>query len=82
MAEKLTKQHLLFFKKATDDLSVAKGLYASPKETIAHPNKERVGKSKIRTLGAYKGRIKMSNDFDQPLPESYWTGKSNTFCHS
>ncbi len=29
---------------------------------------------KNRTLGLHKGMIEMSDDFDEPLPDSFWLG--------
>jgi hypothetical protein len=29
-----------------------------------------------RVFGQYQGRISMSEDFDEPLPESFWLGES------
>ena len=29
---------------------------------------------KKRTAGLNKGKVKMSKDFDDPLPEAFWTG--------
>jgi hypothetical protein len=31
---------------------------------------------KQRTFGQYVGRIKMSADFDEPLPDTFWLGDS------
>ena len=28
-----------------------------------------------RTLGLNRGAMKMSNDFDEPLPDEFWLGK-------
>lgn len=28
-----------------------------------------------RVFGQYQGRIKMSEDFDEPLPDSFWLGE-------
>jgi hypothetical protein len=30
---------------------------------------------KQRVFGQYAGRIKMSADFDEPLPDSFWLGE-------
>jgi antitoxin (DNA-binding transcriptional repressor) of toxin-antitoxin stability system len=30
--------------------------------------------AKNRTFGRYKGKIKMSDDFDAPLPDDFWLG--------
>ena len=30
--------------------------------------------AKTRTFGRYKGKIKMSDDFDAPLPDEFWLG--------
>lgn len=32
--------------------------------------------NKGRVFGQYQGRISMSDDFDEPLPESFWLGES------
>lgn len=32
--------------------------------------------SKGRTLGLHRGAIWTSDDFDEPLPEEFWTGKA------
>jgi hypothetical protein len=29
-----------------------------------------------RVFGQYQGRIRMSADFDEPLPDSFWLGES------
>lgn len=29
-------------------------------------------KRKFRKLGLFKGQIKMSDDFNEPLPDSFW----------
>jgi hypothetical protein len=29
-----------------------------------------------RVFGKYQGRISMSEDFDEPLPDSFWLGES------
>jgi hypothetical protein len=29
-----------------------------------------------RVFGQYQGRISMSEDFDEPLPDSFWLGES------
>ena len=29
-----------------------------------------------RVFGQYQGRIRMSEDFDEPLPDSFWLGES------
>ncbi len=29
-----------------------------------------------RVFGQYRGRISMSEDFDEPLPDSFWLGES------
>jgi hypothetical protein len=31
---------------------------------------------KPRVFGQYQGRIRMSEDFDDPLPDSFWLGES------
>ncbi len=29
---------------------------------------------KLRTVGEYAGKIRMADDFDAPLPDSFWLG--------
>jgi hypothetical protein len=31
---------------------------------------------KQRVFGQYQGRIRMSEDFDEPLPDAFWLGES------
>jgi hypothetical protein len=33
--------------------------------------------SKKRTVGEYVGKIHISDDFDAPLPDEFWLGKSD-----
>lgn len=40
-----------------------------------HENKGRVNKKK-RVLGLHPGSMRMSDDFDAPLPDEFWFGKS------
>jgi hypothetical protein len=30
-----------------------------------------------RVLGAFKGKIRIANDFDKPLGDEFWLGESN-----
>jgi hypothetical protein len=30
---------------------------------------------KQRTVGEYRGKIRLSDDFSQPLPEQFWVGE-------
>ncbi|MCP4701012.1 MAG: hypothetical protein GY862_29790 [Gammaproteobacteria bacterium] len=32
---------------------------------------------KQRTVGEYAGKIRMADDFDAPLPDSFWLGESS-----
>ena len=32
---------------------------------------------KQRTVGEYEGKIRMTDDFTAPLPDSFWLGKSS-----
>jgi len=38
------------------------------------PKVESAGRTP-RVLGLHKGMVKMSDDFDKPLPDSFWLGK-------
>ena len=57
----------------------AKGLRINSKLTVSaviESNlKTKLKTKKSRVLGAHKGTIKMSDDFDAHLPNSFWTGK-------
>ncbi|WP_295617464.1 hypothetical protein [Chamaesiphon sp. GL140_3_metabinner_50] len=35
-----------------------------------------VSSKQPRVFGQYQGRISMSEDFDDPLPDSFWLGES------
>jgi hypothetical protein len=37
---------------------------------------EAVLSKQARVFGQYQGRISMSEDFDEPLPDSFWLGES------
>ena len=39
-----------------------------------HESKERVKKKRV--LGLHAGSMRMSDDFDAPLPDEFWLGKS------
>jgi len=38
--------------------------------------KQQGGNIKKRTLGEYKGKIRIADDFDAPLGDDFWLGKS------
>jgi Protein of unknown function (DUF2281) len=37
---------------------------------------ESVSPKQQRVFGQYQGKISMSEDFDEPLPDSFWLGES------
>ena len=37
---------------------------------------EAMSSNQPRVFGQYQGRISMSEDFDEPLPDSFWLGES------
>ncbi len=37
-------------------------------------SKKVMGKPYNRVLGSLKGKVKVSDDFDDPLPDSFWLG--------
>ena len=39
-------------------------------------NRQPQASGQRRIFGQYQGRISMSEDFDEPLPESFWLGES------
>ena len=57
----------------------AKGVPVYSKVTVSavidSGSKKINNSKKTRILGAHRGRIKMSDDFDLPLPDSFWIGK-------
>jgi Protein of unknown function (DUF2281) len=48
--------------------------FLAQQRTVAVKNSE-VPKHQ-RVFGQYQGRISMSEDFDAPLPDSFWLGES------
>ncbi len=47
-------------------------LYQTQQSTLRQPTTLK----KQRVFGQYAGRISMSADFDDPLPDSFWLGES------
>lgn len=39
------------------------------------PKVESDGQTEPRVLGLHQGMVTMSEDFDEPLPDSFWLGK-------
>ena len=39
------------------------------------PKLESGGQTTSRVLGLHQGTVTMSEDFDEPLPDSFWLGK-------
>jgi mRNA-degrading endonuclease RelE of RelBE toxin-antitoxin system len=48
--------------------------FLSERQEIAIDKNPPVPKQR-RTFGQYRGRISMSADFDEPLPDSFWLGE-------
>ncbi|BAU12683.1 unknown protein [Leptolyngbya sp. NIES-3755] len=48
-------------------------LYQSQQAT---PQQQPIAPKKQRVFGQYAGKISMSEDFDDPLPDSFWLGES------
>jgi hypothetical protein len=42
----------------------------------ANGQKPAAALKKQRVFGQYQGRIRMSEDFDEPLPDAFWLGES------
>ncbi len=54
---------------AGDEVILAKGGEPVAKiVALPRPSKEK------RVFGEYRGRIRMSEDFDEPLPDDFWLG--------
>ena len=45
---------------------------------IFHGQKQKRSQ-RSRVLGAFKGKIKIADDFDNPLGDEFWLGKGNEF---
>ena len=54
---------------AGDEVILAKGGVPVAKLTLLVPPDE--GKQR-RSWGGYEGRVRMSDDFDAPLPDAFW----------
>jgi hypothetical protein len=42
----------------------------------ANGQKTTAASKQRRVFGQYQGRIRMSEDFDEPLPDAFWLGES------
>lgn len=49
--------------------------FLSKRQEVTPAKNSSVSKQK-RVFGQYQGRISMSEDFDEPLPDSFWLGES------
>ena len=49
--------------------------FLSEQQKVSIEQNSQVPKQK-RVFGQYQGRISMSEDFDEPLPDSFWLGDS------
>jgi Protein of unknown function (DUF2281) len=48
--------------------------FLAHQRTAAVPNSAQPKKQRV--FGQYQGRISMSADFDEPLPDAFWLGES------
>ncbi|MGH7899429.1 MAG: type II toxin-antitoxin system Phd/YefM family antitoxin [Candidatus Binatia bacterium] len=56
---------------AGDEVILAKGDEPVAK-LVALPRKQPTGKPPPRTVGDFRGRIRMADDFNDPLPDEFW----------
>jgi hypothetical protein len=53
----------------TNSMSMLDSIGSNGQKTTAASKQQRV-------FGQYQGRIRMSEDFDEPLPDAFWLGES------
>lgn len=57
-----------------DELILAKGDKPVAKIVSLKTDKKPADVEKPRTVGDFRGRIWVSEDFDEPLPDDFWLG--------
>ena len=69
LTAKITKQHEIHLK-LPDDINAS-----NVKVIVMYENTETPPQTKKRVFGQYRGKIKISDSFDDELGDNFWLGK-------
>ena len=47
---------------------------------LVFPVQEQKRSQRCRVLGAFKGKIRIADDFDNPLGDEFWLGDGKEYC--